>query len=346
MNNSEKPFEVDEETRDFFEGIISNFLCQDVEFIPTSVDSKWLNKRRFEINDIINDFKGGEPLKEHKILLPHFEDELFPMSGAKYIRSEVQYYSGNVLKYLVEVGELEKIPHNPQHIKYNSHKKNRIIITMNYQHDKGRWGYINKEEWENLKQAVEIIQSDERLFLTEKHLKTVLNTGRNIIRCFEKEQTKEVLEEFMQVLLNEEYLLFTMPLLWNVFKIIPSSHAAKIEQQTNYLYELWDDIWDVLIQHKPNEKIDFIKFPLAKTFIEVAQRVFMKGYYFSHKDGSVLALSNMPLMYALHEQPKSYVKPDYVETWKKKAVEIALKENLQQFLPFNDVIKTLNQKKK
>lgn len=345
MKDKEQPFEITKDIRHFFEGTIEKFLCQDVEFIPASIDMKWLNKRRFDVNEMINEYKGGEPLKEHKILLPHFEDELLPISGGKYIRGDVLYYAGNVLKYLIETGELEKVPHNPQHVKYNSQKNNRKYITMNYQPDKGRWGYINKEEWDVLKQDVERAKTDERLFQAERHLMNVLKTGRNHIRSFQKEQTKKELELFLHLLEKEEYLLFTMPLLWNVFKAIPSNHESVIEKQTNCLYDQWNDIRDILNQHRQNERVDFSSSPKAKTFIEAAQRVFMKGYYVSDADGSKTAFPNIPLIYTICEQPKNYVKPNYVKIWENKAIEIALKENLKQFLPFKDVIKELNPKK-
>lgn len=346
MLDKEKSFEVNEEIRNFFEEVIGQFSCQDVEFIPAPVNKKWLTKRRFDLDEMINDYKGGEALKEHKILLPHFEDELLPMSGAKYIRSEVQFYAGNVLKYLVEVGELEKIPHNPQHVKYNSQKNNRIFIAMNYQPDKERWGYIREEDWAELKQAVETVQSDERIFQAEQQLKKILKSGRNIIRSFERERTRKELEQFLQLLTKEEYLLFTVPLLWTTFKTIPLKHAKVIEQQTNALYKLWDDVLEDISLYEPNDRIDFTHFRKARTFIQTAQRVFMKGYYIINNGDSVLAFPNIPLIYAIHEQPNSYVKPDYVELWQKKAVQIALKENLQQFLPYDEVMKALSAKKR
>jgi len=341
-------FEITDEIRVFFEETINKFSTPDVEFIPAEIDKEWLLKRRFDldIKEIIEAFKGGELLKENKIQQPYFVDDLMPISGAKYIKTENDFYAGNVLKYTIEVGEVGKFPHNPQHLKYNSDKKHRKSITMNYQPDKERWGYINEEDWEELKIELLEYQQHEWVYQTEKYIKKLMRQGRAAVRDFEEAKNIEALDKLLDILEFNKYLFYIMPSLWQCYKLITRKHKKIIYRKIKYCYDFWYDIIDTRNKNTKTDIIDFTIYPKVIEFIASCKSLFDKGYYFDVQNESITAHPNISMIYTIHEQQKNYVKPDYVESCKAKAEEIAAKDNLKHFLPLNDITKALKIKKK
>lgn len=317
------------------EGLKKKYMCPDLTIKPYEIEQEQVEKSRFDEEDLHFEKYQAENITSGLLLIPPFyEDPVnLPATGAKFIRSTVDFFCGDLAKVTAEIGFWKPKSHDMQHKDYIVTDKNTVYLA--YWNEQERWAFLRPEEWNKRKVEMEDDLSNPILRQMELDFFALLSKA---VRTKDRYVTLLFQEDAMLLIEDVERLQWhfqNVPILWAVFKLYPQEmydrvmkrvnliYGKPVERAKEYIKELWGS--EIINRQGPMLELDKLLVP-----------VLFEGYEIVN--GTVY--SNVVRMYHERQQTERFTNNQTLKLYNETALE--LKDGKDGFVWFREVIKKYN----